>query len=213
MLVSDVITRVRRAAGDEDVLQFSDDDIMRWINDGVRECAVENDLLQKTATSTVTSGVDEYALPTDILRLHSVKYDNQRLPVLTLEEFDNQWTTDGTDSGTPINCLIWAGNVRLFPTPDNSTSTLQIDYIHDAAQVTLATDEIPLPVGYHRRIVDYCLAQVAEQDDDMEKYQLKMAEFQTGVQKIKDQGEANADLYPSISTSARDMGEYWDYYE
>lgn len=214
MLVSDIITRVRNIAGDTDVLQFTDDDIMRWINDAMRECAVDNDLLQKSASSTVTSGTSEYSLPTDILRLHSVKYNNQKLPILTLEEFDEQFTTDGTDTGTPINCLIWAGVVRLFPTPDNSTDTLKIDYIRTPADVTAPANTPDLPVGYHQRLLDYCLAQVAQQDDDLGRYQLKMDEFRTGVQKLKDQGESQADLYPSISVDARDMGEgAYDYYE
>lgn len=213
MLVSDIITRVRNIAGDVDVLQFTDADIMRWINDGMRECAMDNDLLQKTATTTVTSGTSEYALPTDILRLHSVKYDNQKLPVLTLEEFDEQFTTDGSDTGVPINCLIWAGFVRLWPTPTNSVDELKIDYIRTPVDVTLAADTPDLPVGYHPRLVDYCLAQVAQQDDDLGRYQLKMDEFRSGVQKLKDQGESNADLYPNISVDVRDTGEgYWDYY-
>jgi hypothetical protein len=64
-----------------------------------------------------------------------------------------------------------------------------------------------LPVGYHVRLVDYCLAQVAQQDDDMNRYQLKMEEFRSGVHNLKDQSEWENDYYPMIGISARDSGQ------
>lgn len=212
MKVQEVIERVRNTAGDTTALQFTDAQLLTWINDGVRECAVNNNLLQKRATQNSIIGTGTYSLPTDILKLHSVKYDNEKLRLLTLEEFDKEYAGVGsstTDKSTPNVGYVWAGSLNIFPIPD-AVKQIIIDYLYDAPILligNIATDEVPLPVGYHSRIVDYCLAQVAQQDDDLERYNLKMQEFITGVQSLKDQPEWNYDLYPSLSVSERDMGD------
>lgn len=216
MLVSDVINRVRQIAGDVNVLQFTDSLVIDWINDGIRECAVDNNLLQKRATQAAVIGTAAYALPTDILRLHSVKYEGEKLPLYSLAEFEEfvgtKKTTDATQS-TPVAAYIWASQLNLYPTPDQA-GELVIDYIFDPALLDDSADDLKasLPVGYHSRIVDYCLAQVALQDDNQNMYQIKMEEFRTGVHKLKDQPEQNQDVYPSMLVSDRDSGEdYWEW--
>lgn len=214
MLVSDVTSRVRNTAGDINVLQFTDDMILQWINDGIRECAVGNNLLQKRATQAVVVGTGAYALPTDILRLHSVKYEGEKLPLYSLAEFEEfvgtQKTTDTTQS-TPVAAYVWANQLNLYPIPA-AAGELVVDYIYDPVLLTAAGDDLKdsLPVGYHSRIVDYCLAQVALQDDNQNMYQLKMDEFRTGVHNLKDQPEQNQDVYPYMMVSDRDSGE--DYF-
>ena len=182
MIVSDVITRVRNVSGDLNSLQFTDATVFNWINDGIRECAVQNNLLQKRATSSTIVGTPDYNLPTDILKLHSVKFDEQRLQVLTLQEFEEQYgsSTMVTTNGTPVVCYVWADKLTLYPKP-SAVKSLVIDYIYDPALITAGANALPLPVGYHSRLVDYCLAQVAQQDDDLNRYSVKMQEFKTGV--------------------------------
>lgn len=208
MKATDVISRVRSIAGDNNVLQFTDANVIDWINDGMRECVTDNSLLQKTATQNTTAGVGTYALPADILKLHTIKYDYDKLPVLTQEEWDKEFDGDGSTKGSPVNAVVWAGSVTLFPVPPDA-KLLQIYYIRSPLEVTDATktNELELPILYHRRIVDYCLAMVAEQDDDMNRYTAKMDEFKTGVANIKDHPESTVDLYPSISVADRDMGD------
>lgn len=207
MLVSDIISRVRNIAGDINANQFSDEQVMSWINDGIRECAVDNNLLQKRATQIVVADQSTYDLPSDILKLHSVKYDGTKIKILTLEEFDKQYSGENTGSGVPNAAYIWAGVLNIVPSPDNSTKSLVIDYTRDPIDVDDGNLTPEIPVGYHSRLVDYCLAQVAQQDDDMNRYSIKMQEFRTGVQALKDQPEWENDLYPFISVSERDTGE------
>lgn len=214
MKASDIISRVRTIAGDIAVNQFTDQNIIDWINDAQRECVTDNLLLQKTATQNTINGTAGYTLPPDILKLHSIKYDNSKLRVVTQEEFDESWSDDGTIKGTPTIANLWAGTLNLYPTPD-SVKQLQILYIRSPVDTSIANqgNELELPVLYHRRIVDYCLAMVAEQDDDMARYQAKMQEFKTGVANIKDHPESTVDLYPSISVDVRDMGDGGYFYD
>lgn len=209
MLVSDIISRVRNIAGDTNVLQFTDASIIQWINDGMRQCAIDNGLLQKRGTQNTVVDQTDYNLPADILRLHSVKYDGNKLPIRTLEEYDKVGPFDPTSNGTPVGCYVWAAKLTLFPKPD-AIKVLIIDYIYTPAEVTVAGDTPGIPASYHSRLVDYCLAQVAQQDDDLNRYQLKMQEFSTGVSALKDLPEYEDDLYSSISVSVRDMGHDWE---
>lgn len=212
----EVITRVRNTSGDTTAVQFTNSQVCDWVNDGIRECATINNLLQKRGTQNTVVNQASYPLPTDILKMHSVKYDNEKLPVLTLEEFDERYAGVGANvtqnPGTPSVSYVWAGVLTLYPTP-SAIKVLVIDYLYTPPLLTSpASDatEIPLPISYHSRIVDYCLAQVAQQDDDMTRYQIKMQEFKTGVQDLKDQPETTYDLYPSFSIDARDMGNGFD---
>lgn len=215
MMIAGVISRVRSVAGDIDAQQFTNDQIINWINDGIRECALANNLLQKRISQMGTVGSSDYSLPSDILKIHSVKYNNEKLRALTLEEFDEYYAGVGQDTdvnpASPGIYYIWAGTLTLYPSPDVS-SPLVIDYIYTPPELTTDSGdvELPLPIGYHNRIVDYCLAQVAQQDDDINRYQAKMQEFYTGVQTLKDQPETQEDLFPFISVSSRDTSDYLD---
>ena len=212
MKVSDIITRVRNIAGDTNVLQFTDAMLVDWINDGVRECAIDNNLLQKRASQTVISGTSTVTMPTDILKMHSVLVNGSQVPLLTLEEFKIRVDDSNDSTGVPTLTYSWANTLNLWPEPDTNVE-VTLDYIYDPAEVT--TDDLDvtpaLPVGYHARLVDYCLAQVAQQDDDSNRYALKMEEFRTGVKKLSEQSQTNENLYPSITVSARDGGS--DYYD
>lgn len=214
MKVGDIVTRVRNMAGDTDVLQFTDSMLVDWINDGIRECAVDNNLLQKRATQTVASG-NNPTIPTDILKLHSIKADGDKLQVLTLEQFDKQ-VGGVPQQGTPQLAYIWANTLTLYPTPTQDVEVV-IDYTYDPPNLSASDtgweEVVPvLPVGYHQRLIDYCLAQVAQQDDDLNRYAMKMEEFKTGVKKLNSQQDSEEDMYPGITPSLRDSGGFEDYY-
>lgn len=207
MLVSDIITRVRRSVGDIDALQVTDEDIYRWINDAMREVAANNQLLQIKASTQTASGTSGYNLPTDILKLHSVRYDKTKLRVVTLKEAEDTYDVGNVSTGTPQVCYIWANKFELVPTP-NAAKTLDFFYTRQPTDVTASGDTPEIPSQYHQRLVDYCKAQVAEMDDDMDRYSVKMNEFRTGVQNLKDHPEWEHEMYPSITVSDRDMGVF-----
>lgn len=217
MLVSDIIARVRRTVGDITVYQVTDQAILSWIVDGIRECAMANNLLQKTATSNLIVGTNEYSLPTDILKLHSVWVEAVKIRMMTLQEWEELNAGDlainnGTATGTPFQAYIWTNKLFLWPKPD-VVQQLKVNYIYDPVEneagiVTGTELSTILPISYQPRLVSYCLAQVALQDDDIAKYQLHMQEFTTGVQNLMEQSKQEEDLYPFPSIASRDMGGY-----
>lgn len=196
MKVSDIISRVRTVAGDTDVLQFRDESLIAWINDAMREIASDNQLLQKSATSNTVINQGKYDIPTDILKLHSIIVDGSDLRLIDLETAKVEGYLND-DKGKSQVGWIWAGKINLYPAPD-SVVNLEIIYTRSPREVDAEADTPEIPASYHGRLVDYCLAQVAQQDDDMNRYAIKMEEFRTGVQSLKDIPEWENNQYPFI---------------
>src|SRR6185369_16634832 len=88
MNIGELENRVRLLAGDPNGLIYSEAQLVLWINDAIKECAVGNGLLQKTAASNMVVGTDTYVLPTDILKLHSVIVDSEKIKVYTFQEWE-----------------------------------------------------------------------------------------------------------------------------
>lgn len=208
MLLQDIISRVRVAVGDLYANQFTESTILSWINDGIRECAQENMLLQKTAASTLVAGTVAYTLPTDILKLYALRIDGAKVDIITLQEYEKQ-NYDPSETGLPVLAYVWAGKYNVWPSPDRDYS-VSVDYLYTPVDLVEPDDlgnPPPIPSTYHSRLVDYCIAQAALQDDNKELYALKMEEFSTGIMKLSDQTQQEEDLYPSTSVSARDLGD------
>lgn len=206
MLVGDVVRRVRESAGDTAVLQFGNSTIIDWINDAQRRCVEENSLLQVRATAVMVVDQSSYTLPEDMFKVHSVLVDTTSLELLSLAEFQAR-NYDLTLKDTPTVGCIYAGKLDLYPKPNKAGSIYvnytktpkEIRYINDGTNEGFSPNNFDIPVAFHSRIVTYCLAQVALQDDDYQKYQALMQEFLTGVvdlSHLKDQTEA---AYPSIT--------------
>jgi hypothetical protein len=210
MLVSDIITRVTRSVGDTDKLQVTDQDVMRWINDGMREAAIQNNLLQVKGTINTIAGTAAYAFPTDVLKLHSLLYDGNSLDLQTLQDVNDSYTTATATQGVPQVAWIWAGQINLYPVP-NAVKVMTVYYIRNPVEVSTTSAAPELHESYHKRLVDYCLAQVAEMDDDMARYQIKMDEFRTGVASNKDEMQWEENLYPFVGTSQADMDDIGGY--
>lgn len=214
MFYDQIIRRVRNVAGDINVLQFTPEMLVDWINDAVRECAIENGLLQKTATQNTVVNQQEYNLPADILKLFSILVNGEKIAVSTLQEWEElsagQPTgTPGTVAG-PYQAYVWATKLNLYP-PPSAVVPLKINYIYNPGDwdgTNGDTTSPPLPEPYHLRLVTYCLAQIAMQDEDYVKYQNLMDQFRTGVINLAHQAQQEDDLYPFISVASRDMGGY-----
>lgn len=178
MIVSDVITRVRRTFGDEAAVQVSDADIIRWCNDAQIEIVKNNDqALQKTGLINLVNGTADYTMPADLLMLRSLRYkfasmsSFRTLRYMSLQQLDE--TMDGWDGSSltdnPLFFTRYEDKVTLFPTPSESaTGGLKLLYNYAPAPVALSSDGFTLPLIYHNTIVQYCMWQASLLDEDHE---------------------------------------------
>lgn len=208
MLASEIATRVKRQFGDEADIQIKDEDILRWINDAQREIASANDLLQTVATTAVVANQREYTLPANILLLRSVHYQGQKLRPLNSREAEEYLAT-GVATGTPIYFWAWANKINLYPQPDSTDpDDLQLFYTRQPTEVTAVGDTPEIPLEYHNAIVQYCLAQAYELDENWSAAQTKSQQFNSGVANLKGKEEAN-DFYPHITSTDVEVGYGW----
>lgn len=212
--VQDVANRVKRTFGDDAGVQVTDDDIFRWINDAQLQISIENEeLLETIGTADIVSGTADYSVPSNMNTLRSLMYNNFRLKSLSFTEFDEY--IDGFKApasqniygaGTPQVFMVFAGKITLFPTPNqNITAGLKIYYSSHPASIGNFADALTVPDRYHNAVVDYCLQQAYEMDENGDMSVLKKGQFDGAVQKLKDQEKWTArETYPTITVLPED---------
>jgi hypothetical protein len=214
MIVSDVITRVTRQFGDEANVQIDNADIIRWINDSVRDFSVQNDLTQ--ATGTINSVVDQnsYTFPADLLSMRSIYYDSQKLQFYKRTEYDeyiNKVDPLEEQSGTPILYTRWGTEFLLYPKPD-SIKQIKMRYLQRPTEVTVEGDTVPLPLEYHNRVVEYCLQQAYQTDEDWDASTQMSSQLSDGLTRLKEQETfQDKEFYPGITVLADDSGYPYGY--
>jgi len=210
MIVSDVTTRVLKQFGDEASAQINGDDIIRWINDGIREIAVKNSLSQASALQNVVAGTATYTFPTDMLSMQTLYFDGLRIPFLKRQEYDQYVNSSDPKeelTGTPTLWTRWGRQFTLYPEPDTSiTNGIKILYIQTPTAVDDPTDALPFPTEYHNRIVEYVLQQAYEVDEDWDASSQKKDQLSEGLDILKYQEEhVERETYPTITVLADDM--------
>lgn len=219
LTVAEIAIRVKRQFGDEAGAQINDADILRWVNDAMKDIAVNNDLLQVKATSDALTNISEYHIPLDMLTLRSVKFKGKLLKPLSIQEaneFISGHDDDENDPvGEPTHYWLWSNTITVYPTPGvDAFGQLMLYYTRNPKVLTAMTEVPEISPLYHSRLVEYCLAQAYELDDNWESYQGKMRMFQEGMDRLKDNAErVQHDFYPMITVVAADTGEgEWGYY-
>lgn len=207
MNLADIKYRVKRQFGDESSAQVTDADIVRWANDAMIDIAIKNNCLETRATSDIVAGQKEYDVPTGILRLQSVRYKGVRLKNMSMQELDEIVGDSSTTTGVPTVFSVYADQLILFPTPDTSeTGALVVYYNRVPTALAVDADTPELPVAYHSRIVEFCLQNAYEMDEDWQAAGNKAAQFVDGLNTLRaDDTQYDETAYPTITVLADDL--------
>lgn len=198
MILSDIITRVQRQFGDDVQAQITTDDIVRWVNDACLEIVTNNRTNQGTyvGQTPIVAGQKTYELPPDLYLIRAVRANGKVVRASTYEQLVNSVQGNLSDTndpalGYPEYYWVLDYKLSMYPLPSESMGTLDIIYIKrpDVMTAEMLTRQPDVPVEYHPRIVEYCIAQAAELDDNIGQYQLKMQEFQSNMSKLRENGE------------------------
>src|SRR2546430_3785760 len=116
--------------------------IERWVNEAQQEVAqaVDAPEFQETETLTLTQGKAKYTLPTRFLRMQTIFYPEMemRLRPVDLQQYDR--FAPKVIEGPPSIYTLYSTELWLFPTPYNSTDTLELRYIKEPAVLVNGTD-------------------------------------------------------------------------
>jgi hypothetical protein len=109
----------------------------------------------------------------------------------------------GITTGIPHSYWVYNNALLLYPTPPDSLGNVDILYVKSPDILTIdMMERVPdVPLQYHPRIVEYCIAQAAELDDNIAQYQIKMGQFKQSISELRQNGEQpeSASIYPSIT--------------
>lgn len=168
--------------------------------------------METTAVADSVSGQAVYDFPSDLSVMRSLQYKGFRVKYLSLNEFNENidgWNAPGATNpygpGIPTMFMTWKNQITVFPTPNESVvGGFTIFYARHPLQVTTVADTPEVPIQYHKAIIDYCLEQAYELDEDSEKQQLKGAAFNDKVMRLNDRNKRVDEYYPMITTLPED---------
>lgn len=204
MNVQEVVTRVERQFGDESGVQITENDVMRWINDAQNDIAQAQEILEATATTVSVNGTDAYPLPADIINLRSVFYNGRKIDVVSMQDFDIYVNKLFDDPNTPTQGIpdifyVWGQELRLAPVPNEDGLEIKLYYSQFPTPVTAVGDDLTLPIKYHNRIVEYCLQQAYELDENVEMSMMKGQQMSSSLgQMAEDSSWTEHTHYPTI---------------
>jgi hypothetical protein len=179
MDVQEILDSVKRSFGDESGVQVTDTDIIRWINQGMRMFVMQNEnLLVTEGFANAVANQQTYGLPADLLVLRGLRYRENggtqyfKLQGYDLAKFNEQidgWDGSTEGPGVPLLYTVIGSNFSVWPLPtEASASGFKITYHRTPVEVATTVDEPELPILYHELLINYCLQQAYELDEDWE---------------------------------------------
>lgn len=209
--VSDVADYLKRTFGDESAVQMTDADIYRWINSAQREILIANKLLRTSATTDLITGTEAYSFPTqNIQEVQSIHISGRKLEYRSFQEAEDYIMAADPgkiSTGEPAIWYEWAGIFYLYPKPDTSiTNGITIYYVGSPVLVSTLNDSLSVPDSYFNRVVEFCLSQAYEMDEDAQNSQFKLGQFSSGLDAMANQENMpHADTYPRITILEDDL--------
>ena len=208
--VTDIITSVKRQFGDESGVQINDSDIIRWVNDGQREIVDTNTTInQKLAKTNVVANQDTYPLSSDpnltnISRITSVRLNDTLLRAITVQQAENYLVGDG-NTGDPVAWYEEEGNLILYPKPTTGyTLGLTFRFTALPTKVTTNADALTIPDSYYSALVQYCLAQAYELDENAQMASMKAQQFEKTLGLHSNRTVTNNSDFPTIRLDLED---------
>lgn len=210
--VQNVADSVKRQFGDESGVEVQDSDIIRWVNDAQYEIVTKNpEVNAGMVTVNVVANQTLYPLLTnvpDMLVIHSLHYKGEYLNNLSfLEAQQTIIRSDDTETGSPKFWYEYAGNVNLWPKPtDSVTAGITIFYSKAPTLITTLGQTLSVPDSYFKAVIDFCLTQAHEMDDNFSASNVKQQQFETALQVQANRTHAQDAFYPSIIMLPEDYG-------
>ena len=207
----DVITRVKTQFGDNSGAQLNDATIIRWINDGQQEIVNNNPILKDTKLSDIVANQAEYTFPSDKVQyIEAVFIDGRPIKNLSPQSYrDFIMADDPTSIARAKYPDVWyerSGVITFYPTHDTSfVNGLKLEYVKMPNAVTATDSPLGVPDRYLTNLVNFCMMQALEYDENYSGAQYKMAQFRDGLDRLHyKENISQTDMYPGVSPDVND---------
>lgn len=200
----EIVDAVFRQYGDESGAQVTETDVIRWINEAQRDIVVNNREVNQTLAEF--SSIENQALYNlvtllpDVLRVHSVMYNNRLLPAYKFEDAQDKMaelTADAT--GEPILWYRYAAQMNVWPAPKETIENAFRIYYNKAPSIlTAVTEFLGVPDQYYEAVNAFCMTKAYELDENAQMMNIKKEDYNRNlVLNSMDNSESNRD-YPTI---------------
>lgn len=139
--ITDILTRVRDTLADPDGDRWSDDRLIRLIDDAQKDIVRRAKLLRSKALVPLYNNNPLIHLPTDMLLLDKAIYDGKDMPFISHREADRIDSNWESKLGTPEYLVYDKQNkfrAKLYPAPNNIDEVNVV--INDFGVITEFTD-------------------------------------------------------------------------
>lgn len=188
----DLITAIRPALGDDAAAVWSDEELLGYLNEAVREYSQH---LPRRSTTTITAVSEQrqYALPGDLGFVTGVEYPAGSRPssyIYAVRHNSNRFTRGRVydvllprDAGTPPSLLL-----SFDPEPG---TTLVVTYSRTHNTVLTAESVVTVPVDHHHVLLHYVLyaaarrLQQVEQADPTSSSSLLMSQLASNTRRLE----------------------------
>lgn len=175
--LSEVRVQVRDRLDEPSSAFWTDVQINRWVNEGVRDIARRCEVIQSLQEIPSVAATYQYTLPEDVVRVYRVEYQDSSDQVQPLEyrdfnSMDSVWWTrqKTTESSRPYWYTMWGYppnlTLTVFPTPSISAETIRVFYYAVPPAVTEDNDELVIPTGWEDLIILYAEYVALRKDGD-----------------------------------------------
>lgn len=210
--VQDVLNAVTRTFGDESGVQIEPSDVVRWINMGQEDIVQRNKILRATASTPAVAGQASYTFNADdVLYLDSITYGNKLIPMMNFPQAQDMISRMDPQLNIqlpyPRFWYEWAGQVTFWPPPQDATKSIAIYYVRKPTPVVTQTDLLSITDRYFDTLVNYCLMQAYEMDEDWEAVSAKTQQYEQRLQLFGDEERTSQEMSYPVMTLIE--GEYF----
>ena len=191
-------TQVEQKFGDSGSVQITRAMELGWINNGIRAITQQNPFIEGIAQTNLLMGQNIYDLKAlfttqKMASIVQVVVDSKSIDMIPFPEYqgiivNDDSYLDGTDlnmkTARPRIGAIFADQLNLWPTPNATISNgNSIYYRAYPADLVAITDKLTVPDRFYNALFDYVMAQALELDENFQASQIKLAHFQSGLQR------------------------------
>jgi hypothetical protein len=165
--------------------------IEAWVNEAHYQIArqVEAPEFQEAYTYNTETGVWEYPLPADFLRVQDIWYPEQEMRLRPVDLQNFNMTNPQVVAGSPAIYTLYKNMLLVFPAPQSNGEELVMHYIKEPRALVNQTDIPILNPNYWHLLIDYAVCRAFEAEDDYEasqqfqgRFQRDLAAYATDVQ-------------------------------
>lgn len=161
LTLAQIKTEIRTRIKDTDASRrrYSDTQLLNLINQTQRDVVNISWIIKKSTSIPVTTGTTYYTMPSDIMGISRVTFNNRNLPEMTLESLDSKFNYANwpATSGLPSSYFqdpSRSSQIGLQPWPATTASTGTLSVIYFSQGTDMSSDS-DIPFNSESRYAPY----------------------------------------------------------